>query len=119
VLLVEDQNSVRAVVAQALKAHGFRVIEVGRGEDALRAADALPEPVDALVTDVMMPQMSGPVLAEQLRQVWPGLRVLFMSGFTYSLTPTFLHPPGTAFIQKPFVPDVLAAHLRKLLDRSI
>ncbi len=119
VLLVEDLSSVRAVVVHALKARGYRVIEVGSGEDALRVADALPEPVDALVTDVMMPQMSGPVLAEQLRQVWPGLRVLFMSGFTYSLTPTFLQAPGTAFIQKPFLPDDLARQLRDLLDKSI
>jgi DNA-binding response OmpR family regulator len=79
----------------------------------------LPEPVQALVTDVIMRQMSGPVLAERLRLVWPGLRVLFMSGYTDRAEPLLLDEPGTSYIQKPFLPDDLAERLRALLDKSI
>jgi CheY-like chemotaxis protein len=63
--------------------------------------------------------MSGPEVAERLRRSWPGLRVLFMSGYTDLIKPAFLDEPGTAFIQKPFSPDNLARHLRDLLERPI
>ncbi|MEP6932603.1 MAG: response regulator [Nitrospirota bacterium] len=118
-LVVEDHDSVRALVVQALKWNGYRVIESINGEDALQVVASLPEPVHALVTDVRMPDMSGPELAERLRRTWPGLRVLFMSGSTDFIKPAFTDEPGIAFIQKPFSPDDLARHLRDLLDRSI
>ena len=89
------------------------------GEEALRLAGSLPEPIQVLVTDVIMPHMTGPVLAQRLRQIWPGLLVLFMSGYTDQADPAFLDEPGTAFIQKPFVPSTLAKSLRELLDRPI
>lgn len=118
-LIVEDHESVRALVVQVLTWCGYRVIEAANGEDALRKAASLPEPVHALVTDVRMPHMSGPEVAERLRRTWPGLRVLFMSGYTDLIKPAFLDEPGTAFIQKPFSPDNLARHLRDLLERPI
>jgi DNA-binding response OmpR family regulator len=79
----------------------------------------LSEPIQALVTDVMMPNMSGAELAERLRCTWPGLRVLFMSGYTDPLKPALLDTPGTVFIQKPFGLDMLGSRLRDLLDLSI
>ena len=118
-LLVEDHDSVRALVAQALTGYGYRVIEAADGEDALRVVGTLSEPIQALVTDVMMPNLSGSELAERLRHTWPGLRVLFMSGYTDPLKPTLLDRPDTAFIQKPFGLDILASRLRDLLDLSI
>ena len=118
-LLVEDHASVRALVAQALTGYGYRVIEAVDGEDALRVVATLSEPIQALVTDVMMPNLSGSELAERLRHTWPGLRVLFMSGYTDPLKPTLLDRPDTAFIQKPFGLDILASRLRDLLDLSI
>ena len=118
-LVIEDQDSVRALIVQALKQDGYRVIEAANGEEALRAAAAQPEPIQALVTDVIMPKMSGLVVAEHLRNIWPGTRVLFMSGYVDPTNPGFLEEPGTAFIQKPFLPDDLAWHLRDLLDRPI
>ncbi|MBC7837784.1 MAG: PAS domain S-box protein [Nitrospiraceae bacterium] len=118
-LVIEDQDSVRALIVQALKQDGYRVIEAANGEEALRAAAAQPEPIQALVTDVIMPKMSGLVVAERLRRIWPGTRVLFMSGYVDLTKPDFLEEPGTAFIQKPFLPDDLARHLRDLLDRPI
>ncbi len=119
VLVVEDQDSVRALIVQALKQDGYRVIEAANGEDALRVAASPPEPIQALVTDVIMPHMSGLIVAERLRVIWPGTRVLFMSGYIDPTKPAFLDEPGTAFIQKPFLPDDLARHLRNLLDQSI
>ena len=118
-LVVDDHNSVRTLVVEALKGYGYRVIEAAYGEEALRIAASLPEPVQVLVTDLIMPHMSGSDLAERLRCTWPGLRVLFMSGYTNPLKPTLIDEPGTAFIQKPFALDDLARRLRDLLDLSI
>ena len=118
-LVVEDQDSVRALIVEVLMREGYRVNAARNGEEALQMASSLPEPTQILLTDVIMPEMSGPVLAEQLRRIWPGLRVLFMSGYTADLIkPAFLDEPGTAFIQKPFSPDDLARQLRELLDQS-
>jgi two-component system, cell cycle sensor histidine kinase and response regulator CckA len=75
----------------------------------------LSEPIQALVTDVVMPDMARPELAARL----PSLRVLFMSGYTDRGESVILNDPSAAFIQKPFLPDALARQLRDLLDRSI
>jgi signal transduction histidine kinase/CheY-like chemotaxis protein len=115
-LLVEDQHSVRELVCKALEGYGYQVFKAANGEEALRLAAVMPEPVDVLVTDVVMPRLTGPVVAERLRAHWPGLRVLFMSGYTERVKPVFLNSPGTLFIQKPFLPTELAAQLRRLLD---
>lgn len=118
-LIVEDQDSVRALILQALKQDGYRVIEAASGEDALRKVSSLSEPIQALITDVIMPHMSGLVLAERLRVTCPNIRVLFMSGYVDPSQSAFLDEPTAAFIQKPFLPDDLARHLRNLLDKSI
>ena len=118
-LVIEDQDSVRGIIVQALTRDGYRVIEAANGEDALRIAASRPEPIQALVTDVIMPDMSGLVVAERLRLLWPGTKVLFMSGYSDPTKPTSLDEPGTAFIHKPFLPDDLARCLRDLLDKSI
>lgn len=115
-LLVEDQESVRKLVGKALEGYGYQVSQAANGEEALRLAAGMPKPVDALVTDVVMPVMTGPVVAERLRVQWPSLKVLFMSGFTEWGHAGFLNAPGTQFIQKPFRPDDLAVQLRHLLE---
>jgi PAS domain S-box-containing protein len=117
-LVVEDQDAVRTLIVRKLKQDGYQVLEAASGDAALRAAAAQLEPIQALVTDVIMSGMSGFVVAERLRVRYPGLRVLFMSGYTDREEPAFLDEPGTAFIQKPFVPDDLARRLRSLLDKS-
>jgi CheY-like chemotaxis protein len=116
VLLVEDQESVRDLVCLALEGYGYHVFKAANGDEALRLAAVMPEPIDVLVTDVVMPRLTGPVVAERLRGRWPGLKVLFMSGYTERVKPVFLNLPGTLFIQKPFLPTELAAQLRRLLD---
>jgi len=98
---------------------GYRVIEAAKVEDALRVAASLPEPVQALVTDIVMPQVSGHVLAKRLRLVWPDLRVLFMSGHSDLVRPDLPDEPRTAYIQKPFLPKDLAEKLRDFLDKVI
>ena len=118
-LVIEDQDSVRTLIVQALKQDGYQVIEAASGEEALRVAASLPEPIQALVTDVIMPHMSGLVVAERLKSIWPGTRVLFMSGYVDATKPGGVEEPGTAFIQKPFLPDDLTRCLRDLLDRPI
>ena len=115
-LLVEDQESVRKLVGKALEGYGYHVSQAANGEEALRLAAGMPKPVDALVTDVVMPVMTGPAVAERLRLQWPSLKVLFMSGFTEWGNAGFLNAPGTQFIQKPFRPDDLAVQLRHLLE---
>ena len=119
ILVIEDQDAVRTLIVQALKQDGYQVIDAASGEEALRVAASLPEPIQALVTDVIMPHMSGLVVAERLNSIWPGTRVLFMSGYVDARKPEVFEKPGTAFIQKPFLPDDLTRRLRDLLDRPI
>jgi CheY-like chemotaxis protein len=113
VLLVEDEEVVRRVAARCLERAGYRVLAVGDGEDALRLAAATPR-IDLLVTDVVMPGMSGPRLADHLRAARPALPVLFMSGFSRDL-PESLQPPPGALLQKPFTPEMLAARVAEAL----
>ena len=117
-LVVEDQDSIRSLIVRALMQQGYRVIEAANGEDALRAAASLPEPVQVLVTDIIMPRMTGLALAERLRQVWPGLRVFYMSGYSGIDMSAILDTPGNALIQKPFLPKDLVERLRAFLDAS-
>ena len=117
ILLVEDQQAVRLLLTHALSDYGYTLLEASSGQEALRLVAAAKTPIHILLTDVVMPQMTGPALAERLRQQWPTLRVLFMSGYAEgSVLPTFLAEPGTGFIQKPFLPTELAQKLRELLD---
>ena len=117
ILLVEDQHAVRLLLTQALSDYGYTLLEASSGQEALRLVAAARTPIHILLTDVVMPQMTGPALAEHLRRQWPELRVLFMSGYAEgSVLPTFLAQPGTGFIQKPFLPTELAQKLRELLD---
>jgi PAS domain S-box-containing protein len=113
VLLVEDEENVRRVAARCLERAGYRVLAVGDGEDALRLAAATPQ-IDLLLTDVVMPGMSGPRLADHLRAARPELPVLFMSGFSRDL-PESLQPAPGSLLQKPFTPEMLAARVAETL----
>ncbi len=113
ILLVEDQPEVRRFVAILLRGCGYLVIESADGEEAL---EQCAQPVDLLLTDVVMPKMSGTELAARIRSIQPHVRVLFMSGYSDEV----LSWPddsrrGTAFIQKPFGLDALTAKVREVL----
>ena len=116
VLLVEDEESVRELVRLTLTARGYRVLEAENGEAGLRLAAETKEPIDILVTDVMMPGIGGRELAKKLLTIRPGICVLYLSGYTEDavVTPGALGP-GAAFLQKPFTLQNLAKKVREVL----
>jgi PAS domain S-box-containing protein len=119
VLLVEDEQIVRRLVATMLDDAGYRVLEAENAEEALAFADA-EEQVDVLLTDVVMPGLSGPELAERLTAHWPRLRVLFVSGYTAEAIEKHGQiSPGTSFLQKPFTRAQLTYALQELTIEPI
>ena len=117
ILLVEDEDLVRGVAVAALKGAGYRVLEARNGGEALLLFEKHADKIDLLVTDVVMPGVSGKILAERLAQIRPGLRVLYMSGYTEN---TVVHhgvlEEGINFLEKPFPPNQLILRVRKVLD---
>jgi signal transduction histidine kinase len=117
VLLVEDEDEVRSLTCEVLKSCGYTVLAIGDPLGALVIAERHQDKIDLLVTDVVMPAMRGPALAQRLLARDAGLRVLYMSGYTDGLLGSggTMEPPG-AFLQKPFTPDALARAVREALD---
>jgi PAS domain S-box-containing protein len=117
ILLVEDDDQVRHVAKTILRRFGYKVREARSAAEALLAVERRPAEMDLLVTDVVMPQMSGPELAARLLPASPGLRVLYMSGYTDDLASVQgLERAGAAFLQKPLTPEGLTAAVRRALD---
>jgi two-component system, cell cycle sensor histidine kinase and response regulator CckA len=116
ILIVEDQEDVRDLTRDVLEMHGYAVLEALDAADALRLGETHSGPLDLLITDVIMPHMSGPELARQLRLRRPELRVLCMSGYPESAHRQAADgEPWTAWLQKPFSPDGLIAKVRECL----
>lgn len=107
VLLVEDEDAVRGLIAAVLEQQGCRVLVANDGEDALRLYGDGRHHIDLLITDVVMPHMRGTELAIYLRQVYPKLSVLFTSGYTDPSISTQVAEAGSCFLQKPFKADDL------------
>jgi CheY-like chemotaxis protein len=119
VMVVEDEEGVRELVRRVLLRHGYRVLEARHGKDALTEAERYPERIDLLLTDVVMPEMSGVTLAGELRERRPDIRVLFMSGYTpEEILRRGAGDPGLALLQKPFAGEELARVVRATLDAS-
>ncbi len=117
VLVVEDQDSVRRLASNALHACGCRVLEAASGDEALRLAEAVQGGCQLVVTDVVMPGMSGKTLAEQLRVRWPAMKVLFMSGYPNEvLLRHGLMNGQINYLGKPFTPSELAAKVREVMS---
>ncbi len=117
-LLVEDEPALRHLVATMLAEQGYQVLRAGDGEDALAVAAAHRGPIDLLVTDVVMPRLSGPELADRLRASLPALEVLFMSGYNDSRFVSRGQPGGgDSLLVKPFTPEQLVARVSALIDR--
>jgi PAS domain S-box-containing protein len=117
VLLVEDEEDVRAVARESLARYGYTVLEARDGEEALRIAGAERGRIDLMVTDVVMPGMNGRQLAERLLAIRPGTRVLYVSGYTDdALSQHGILDQELAFLAKPFSPETLARSVRQVLD---
>jgi len=117
ILLVEDEESVRNLVADFLRTTGHTVLEAGEGEEAIRVASAKTHKIDLLISDVVMPKLSGRELWNDLRKRLPDLKVLFISGYTDdSIVRHGVIDGDVAFLQKPFTMRALAAKIREVLD---
>ncbi|MBI4751424.1 MAG: PAS domain S-box protein [Acidobacteria bacterium] len=117
ILLVEDEPIVREVTKQSLEVFGYQVKEAGNGQEALGLIKTISEPIALLITDVVMPQMNGRQLAEQLRLQFPDLKVLFISGYTDdAIVRHGIIDANVAFLQKPFTPTALAKKVREVLE---
>jgi two-component system, cell cycle sensor histidine kinase and response regulator CckA len=108
ILAVDDDPAVLRFLTHALSGAGHRVLTAGSGREAIEAHRSSPEPVSLLVTDVMMPDLTGPVVAERLLAHQPGLRVLFISGFhDAELVQRFVTRKGFRLLAKPFTSEAL------------
>jgi len=117
ILLVEDEASLRNLAARALRARGFSVMLAGDGAEALRLLETYREPLDLLVTDVVMPNMDGRELADRLRARMPRLKVLFLSGYMDdALLRRGVYEANETLLLKPFTPSSLAQRVREVLD---
>jgi two-component system cell cycle sensor histidine kinase/response regulator CckA len=118
ILVVEDDDQVRGIVCRILRLHGYRVLEAGGGEQALELAGREPGEIDLLLSDVVMPGMSGVELADHLRRAQPGVRVLHMSGYTSGIAGPDPRATLPELIEKPFTAAELLARVRSLLGEA-
>jgi two-component system, cell cycle sensor histidine kinase and response regulator CckA len=116
VLVVEDEPAVRTLIVSVLRGQGLQVLEAGSGREALAVLDGHTSGIDLLITDVIMPEMTGVEVARRVHAEMPRVPVLYMSGYTDDV---LLHEhavPGAAFLQKPFPPDVLLRRVKQMLE---
>ncbi len=117
VLVVEDDDEVRQVTVRMLRDQGYKVIDTGKPENARSLALENRAGVDVLLVDIVMPKTSGPQLAEELAEIVPGLRVLYMSGYAGALVDREIKLSSSSdYIEKPFVPSTLAKKIADLLS---
>jgi PAS domain S-box-containing protein len=119
VLLVEDEQLVRHLTHEILRRHGYRVLEAADGVEALAVIRDHPDRIDLLLTDVVMPRMSGHELVELVRPIRPDMRILYVSGYSEeAIARQGQLTEGIELLAKPFTPGLLTAKIRQLLDRS-
>jgi two-component system cell cycle sensor histidine kinase/response regulator CckA len=114
ILLVEDEHEVRRLLARVLCGEGYHVLEAENGAEAVRIAESYEGTIDVMITDLVMPEVSGRAAAEQLVALRPGVKVIYMSGYTDDDEEAL--GPVEVFLQKPFSPAALAVIVRNVLD---
>jgi PAS domain S-box-containing protein len=120
VLLVEDQEALRELLAHVLRDKGYQVLSANGGPDALQQMAKQNSPVHLLLTDVIMPEMRGHIVAEALADRYPNMRVIYMSGHTdNALIHSGSLPEDMVFLQKPFTPDAMLRLIREVLDKAV
>jgi signal transduction histidine kinase/ActR/RegA family two-component response regulator len=115
VLVVEDAEPLRVLICEALKTSGCNVLSAPEAQEALRVLNQHKGLIHMLVTDVIMPGMNGPALAKQVRELRPGIKILYMTGYSGEFVRSDMLIPGVSFIQKPFTPADLRRKIRKML----
>jgi CheY-like chemotaxis protein len=119
ILLVEDDGAVLRATSRTLRAKGYTVLEAGNATEAEQVLASCPNGVDLLITDVILPGLSGPQLAAELTRRQPSLRVLYISGYTgRELAPLGVLEPGTELLAKPFLSAELTDRVAQLLARA-
>ncbi len=117
VLIVDDEPLVRSIAIKTLRTLGYQVLEASNGREAIRLVGSYPGKIDLLITDLVMPQIGGPELGKKLLDMIPGLRVIYMSGYTTTMVAvTELVSTGAHFLQKPFNYASLVGKVRDVLD---
>jgi len=120
ILLVEDEDVVRGLAQKILEQSGYKVLAASRGDEAIRLGAESSEAIHLLLTDVVMPETSGKEVADRLRELLPGLRVVFMSGYTdEAIVHHGVLDSNVEFIEKPFTPNALARKVREALDSEL
>jgi len=119
VLVVDDEEIVRRLAARMLTSFGYKVLEAGSGQEAVRLLRRGAHRIDGVLTDVAMPGIGGRELGETIAQCWPQIRVLYMSGFAeHRMVDSGALNPRVPFIQKPFTSEQLVTKLREVLVRT-
>lgn len=120
ILLVEDEDVVRGLAKQILEQSGYKVLAAARGAEAIGLCQQSVDPIHLVLTDVVMPEISGKEVADRLRELRPGVRVLFMSGYTdAAIVHHGVLDSNIEFIQKPFTPVALIRKVREVLDSEL
>ena len=119
ILVVEDEKDLREFIVEVLRRQGYKVWEASNGGEAFLFWEKRKETIDLMVTDVIMPGMSGKELADRLQPLQPEMKILYISGYSYEvIAPHGVLMEGINFIQKPFTVEGLAGRVRKVLDQE-
>jgi CheY-like chemotaxis protein len=118
ILVVDDEAGVRVMVARMLALSGYAVISAQSGEEAVSIVKDYAAPIDLVLTDVRMPEMSGPEMVEKLRELRPGIRVMYMSAYARDVLPEGAQDSDIPFLNKPFTMRTLALSIVETLRRS-